>query len=131
MRIMHSGNMCNLYCSGCGEFLSSSSKAAGRGARCRKCDNKRKREERKRLQVRKQLVLIDRLGGICVHCNKEAIEDNMVCFDFHHIDKELKEDGIANMLAANRPIEIIEKEVDKCVLLCACCHRLHHHKYGY
>ena len=79
----------------------------------------------------RQLSLIKRLGGQCNHCKKEATENNMVCFDFHHVDKETKESSISDLLANSRPYKVIEEEADKCILLCACCHRLHHHKHGY
>ena len=125
------GSASHLFCTGCGVILTSASKCTGRGAKCRQCDNKRKREERKYRQVNLQLKLIERLGGKCTNCNKIVTKDNMVCFDFHHVNKEDKESAISNMLAESKPYKIIEKEADKCILLCACCHRLHHHINGY
>ena len=127
----HSGNQCNLFCTKCGVLLTSAIKGVGRGATCKACENSRKRKERKYRQLNIQLKLIERLGGKCTTCNKEATKENMVCFDFHHIHKEDKESAISNMLAESRPYKIIEKEADKCILLCACCHRLHHHINGY
>jgi len=131
MRLIHSGNMCNLFCSKCGVFLTSSLKGTGRGATCKKCSNKRKREERKKRQIKNQFSLIKLLGGKCSACSKEATKENMVCFDFHHIDASNKEDTISNMLGESRTYKEIEREAKKCVLLCACCHRLYHHKNGY
>ena len=80
---------------------------------------------------KKKLLVIESLGGGCLNCGKEATRENMVCFDFHHIIKEDKVDSLGNMLAAARPLEVILEEASKCVLYCACCHRLHHQKYGY
>jgi len=125
------GSASNLFCTGCGVILTSASKCTGRGAKCRQCDNKRKREERKRRQVKMQLELIEMLGGECRDCKKEANVDTMVCFDFHHINKEEKVAAVSDLLANSRPFKVIKEEAMKCVLLCACCHRLHHHKYGY
>lgn len=127
----HSGNQCNLFCTGCGVYMTSATKCVGRGATCRTCENKRKREERKRRAVKRQLELVDMLGGECKDCKKKADVDNMVCFDFHHINKKDKEEAVSELLAKSRPFKIIEEEAKKCVLLCACCHRLHHQKYGY
>ena len=127
----HSGNQCNLLCTKCGVFLTSAIKCAGRGATCKSCENKRKQKERKRRQISRQLSLIKRLGGKCTHCDKEATEDNMVCFDFHHTDKETKIERISELIAQSRPYKVIEEEADKCILLCACCHRLHHQEHGY
>ena len=130
MRITHRGNMCNLYCSKCGVFLTSASKVASRGAQCKSCENKRKRKERKFRQIKWQLSLIDMLGGACAHCGKQANEENMVCFDFHHIDPQQKVQAISTMLADSRPYKVIEEEAKKCLLLCACCHRLYHKEHG-
>ena len=125
------GSASHLFCTGCGVILTSSSKCTGRGAQCRQCANKRKREERKRRQVKMQLKLIERLGSKCTHCDKAANIDTMVCFDFHHINKERKEAAISELIAQSRPYKVIEEEADKCILLCACCHRLHHQEHGY
>ncbi len=93
--------------------------------------NRRKARERKERQTRYQWAAVEMLGGKCEGCDKEATLENMVCFDFHHINKEDKVDSLGNLLAASRPLKVILEEADKCVLLCACCHRLHHQKYGY
>jgi len=111
--------------------MTSATKCVGRGATCRSCENKRKRAERKRRSTKRQLELIEMLGGECRDCKKEANINTMVCFDFHHINKEEKVAAVSELLAASRPLRVILEEAEKCVLLCACCHRLHHQKYGY
>ena len=131
MRITHSGNMCNLFCSSCGSFLTTATKVVGRGAKCKKCENARKKGERVKAQIRKQVHLIKMLGSKCEHCSKGVNVFSMVCFDFHHINKQDKIDTIGNMLASNRPIEVLEEEAKKCIILCASCHRLYHHIHGY
>jgi predicted HNH restriction endonuclease len=45
--------------------------------------------------------------------------------DFHHIDKETKEFTIGAIKKGSK--EKILKEIDKCVCLCANCHREFHH----
>jgi len=125
------GSKSNLFCTGCGVYMTSATKSVGRGATCKPCENKRKRQERKRRQVRMQLELIEMLGNKCKGCAKEATVDNMVCFDFHHINPEEKVAGVSELLAMSRPFKVIKEEAEKCILYCACCHRLHHQKYGY
>ena len=125
------GSASSLFCTGCGVILTSASKCTGGGAKCKPCENRRKREERKRRQVKLQLQLIEMLGGKCRDCSREASIDNMICFDFHHINKEDKTAAVSDLLGNSRPFKTIEEEAKKCVLLCACCHRLHHQKYGY
>lgn len=41
---------------------------------------------------------------------------------FHHVDPEVKEYGISRMFSHVRGWEKIERELDKCVLLCLNCH---------
>jgi hypothetical protein len=64
-------------------------------------------------------------------CEKVVEEQTMVCFDFHHVDASNKKDSIGNMLSRNTAIDKLQEEADKCILLCACCHRLHHQEHGY
>lgn len=120
----------SLYCN-CGVMLTIDNVTKGDNSECKPCQNLRKSRERKERQTRYQWNAVQRLGGKCEGCGKEATIETMVCFDFHHINKEDKNDSVANMLASARPLSILLEEVDKCILFCACCHRLHHQKYGY
>ena len=47
------------------------------------------------------------------------------CMDHHHLDSKLKTKEVSRMLQSNS-WEKIEKEISKCVLLCANCHRKLH-----
>jgi predicted HNH restriction endonuclease len=42
--------------------------------------------------------------------------------DFHHVDSTKKEFGIGNS-GYTRSWEKVKKELDKCILVCANCHR--------
>lgn len=55
----------------------------------------------------------------CADCGREF---PVVCMDFDH--REGKEDNVATMVAEGRPIEVVKKEIAKCDLVCACCHRI-------
>lgn len=46
-------------------------------------------------------------------------------FDLHHLDMDEKEFGIAEHYL--KGIDVIKEELDKCVLLCARCHREEHY----
>ncbi len=64
---------------------------------------------------------IEYLGGKCFDCHgvfHEAI------YDFHHTNPKQK-DTQPSRLFGNR-WETLQQELDKCVLLCANCHRLRH-----
>lgn len=58
----------------------------------------------------------------CLVCNESAVE----CLDLHHINPETKTDTVSNLLSDNRPMRLVIEEVEKCVTLCANCHRKHH-----
>ena len=74
----------------------------------------RRGRERKRKSV-------EYLGGECSFCGI-VVPD--CAFDFHHEDPEEKELGPREALSLSW--ENCKKELDKCVLLCANCHRVHH-----
>ena len=77
------------------------------------------RERRHRL---KQWA-IEYLGGQCQICGLKS-PDNTV-YDFHHKDQFLKKSEISRMLMKTHMTpELLKLEVDKCMLLCANCHRV-------
>lgn len=69
-------------------------------------------------------------GGKCVQCGVRAFTElPAVCFDFHHKIKHDKSFTISRKIYLDNVIdeEILRKEIDKCVLLCANCHRTIHY----
>jgi hypothetical protein len=64
--------------------------------------------------------LLDSLS--CQLCPEDAKE----CLDFHHIDPTEKEDDVSNLLSSFRAMSRVIKEIEKCVCLCANCHRKVH-----
>lgn len=76
---------------------------------------KAKYDERKREAVKY-------LGGICQGC---GLEDECVnVYDFHHRNPEEKDFEIAQRRWIS--LDEMKKELDKCDLLCAICHRKLH-----
>lgn len=71
----------------------------------------------KRNAIRKELV--DSFGGKCMLC---GLVDDPIAYDFHHVNPSEKKISIASALRRSITKETWE-EVDKCVLLCAICHR--------
>lgn len=65
------------------------------------------------------------LGEKCVDCGVGSNKHNYVMFDFHHLDPTKKEVKRFTLSMSN---ERFHREVKKCVLLCANCHRLRHFK---
>ena len=77
----------------------------------------------KRWKQRK-IKYIKYLGGKCSNCGIQLTDENYSIFDFHHIDPSTKEFVWTKLRLLNE--SKILQELDKCVLLCANCHRLVH-----
>lgn len=60
----------------------------------------------------------------CEDCGYTS--DIPAVFDYHHLDPSTKEHEVSSML--DRKWDIVLKELNKCVLLCANCHRIRHYK---
>lgn len=65
-------------------------------------------------------------GGVCAAC---GLEYDPVCFDFHHADHTQKEFTISHI--AYKDWDSIKPELDKCILVCANCHRIIHKQEKY
>ena len=76
-----------------------------------------KRDERKRRAV-------EYLGGKCADCGYQT--DFMTVYDFHHKEERIGKKEISYLITANVGWEKMQKELDKCLLLCANCHRIRH-----
>lgn len=78
--------------------------------------------QRNRKRQRK-LKAIEMLGGKCSICGYNKCAASL---DFHHLDKSIKDKDIKEMMHLSW--KRIEKEISKCILLCANCHRELHYK---
>jgi len=58
----------------------------------------------------------------CVKCG----ESDNACLDWHHTDPTQK-DGSVSRLLSRRSKQTILEEIDKCICLCANCHRKLHY----
>jgi predicted HNH restriction endonuclease len=79
------------------------------------------KNKEKRIDRRTQAIKM--LGGCCSAC--KGVFDSIV-YDFHHLDPDKKEFAISEKALVSE--ERYFAEVEKCVLLCANCHRLEHKK---
>lgn len=62
----------------------------------------------------------------CIDCGRSFSEKYWLC-DFHHLDPTQKDFSIAyysNVVGREK----LMTEINKCIPLCACCHRDRHHK---
>lgn len=84
-------------------------------------DNRDRRQEASNKRNKeKKLKAIEYLGGRCHDCEQQY---EPCVYDFHHVDGT-KEKNPSAALAGS--FEKAKEELDKCVLLCANCHRLRH-----
>lgn len=58
----------------------------------------------------------------CADCG----ERHPACLEFHHKDRSDKSYTIARVISRASSVKAIMKEIDKCELLCANCHRKRH-----
>lgn len=113
------------------DFGTNKSKKNGYQSRCKDCqkeyrrkhyidniDAYKKKARKNKLKVR-QLIVDSKVGG-CVRCG----ENHPSCLDFHHPDdnKELTIGG-----PGDHGYLRVKKEIEKCIVLCANCHRKHHY----
>lgn len=89
--------------------------------KCRFCYHKAKKVL---LESHKRWVDEYKKGIKCSFC---GMSDYRV-IDFHHKGDEKKDFGISAGLAEKLGLERIKKEIDKCIPLCANCHRIVHFK---
>lgn len=71
----------------------------------------------------RKLEAIEYLGGACSECLQSF---PAAVYEFHHLDPLTKDRDPSKMMLMSR--ERLFNELDKCVLLCANCHRMVHHK---
>ena len=84
-----------------------------------------KRLQRLKRRDEKKQQCVDYKGGECVVCGFNKF---LAALEFHHLDPKIKDQNMAKQSARNLPFEKMKKELDKCVLLCANCHRGVHSK---
>ena len=83
---------------------------------CIKCKNKfHTKKKRKDLKIKS----IEYKGGCCENCGYNKCVDAL---EFHHLDSTQKDFGIAAS-GITRSWDKMKVELDKCILLCANCHR--------
>ena len=70
--------------------------------------------------IKRKYEIILARGGKCEIC---GYNKNISALEFHHKNPEEKDFQIDARHFSNRSLETLQKELDKCILLCANCHR--------
>lgn len=91
---------------------------------CKPCKdglNKKERNEKSRiLDYSRKNNWILKSGGECNLCGYNKYQEAL---DFHHIDPKLKSFELSPSYCRSKSEEEIQTEIEKCILLCATCHR--------
>ena len=66
-----------------------------------------------------EFVASVKLGKPCTDCGREFPP---VCMDFHHRDPGAKDFSVSQA----KTVTQVQAEIEKCDLICACCHRIRH-----
>lgn len=126
----------NKICTKCGiekpieEFYKNKTKRDGHSSICKDCQreadrryylsNKDKVRKRAKVFHKKVMDYINSRKSIgCYICS----EKDIACLDFHHLRDKVTE--VAKLIG-NDNLTQIKTEIDKCVVLCANCHRKLH-----
>lgn len=139
---------CGAEVKGCGKcrswlpldnFCLDKSNKTGRGYWCKSCATantranyqgwkedpnwvESKRERGRGLARDAKRRAVDYMGNRCVDCGKSYPD---YIYDFHHLSGETKVDNPSAIL--KKSWEKAKQELDKCVLVCANCHRERHY----
>jgi hypothetical protein len=60
----------------------------------------------------------------CADCG----ESRTATLDFHHTDPKSTDRKVHKLVSDGHTKLRIQKEIDKCIVLCSNCHRIHHHE---
>jgi predicted HNH restriction endonuclease len=116
-------DLSNKQCSKCRKFFSleffhkDSFKRLEVSSYCKKCALVGTRERHRRSKQN----IVKMFGGKCTDCGGEF---HPAVYDFHHTDPNTKEGHIKDFIKLG--LKGARSELDKCVLLCANCHRTRH-----
>lgn len=76
--------------------------------------------QQKERGINKKIKAVLSLGGKCTSC---GYNKNLAALEFHHIDPSTKEFALDLRVFSNLSDVKLNIELEKCVLLCANCHR--------
>lgn len=82
--------------------------------------------KRTKLRREKKSFWVKQFGGVCGKCNLEWPD---YVFEFHHTDPNKKEYTPSKLFMLSD--DNIEKELQKCIMVCSNCHKIIHHEDGY
>lgn len=103
------------------EFYQQSDRKNGQSY-CKSCFNDYCQER----WINKKINAIEYKGGCCQDCKLSLKDTHYSVFEFHHLDPSKKDADWTKLRLTSG--DKIKAELEKCVLLCANCHRIRHAK---
>lgn len=70
--------------------------------------------------LKRKQEIVSNLGGKCAIC---GYQNNLAALEFHHVDPSQKKHPLDLRHFSNMTLEALQQEIDKCILVCANCHR--------
>lgn len=113
-------------CTKCGkelpitDFNWRNKQAGTRRSECKYCHSD---YMKKQYQQKRQAIEQIKTQCCCAKCG----ESRGYVLDFHHKDPSMKENTVARLVAGNYQLDKAKQEIEKCVVLCANCHREFHY----
>ena len=95
-------------------------KKGTRRADCKECHSGYMKQQ---YAQKKSIIEEQKAQQKCAKCG----ESRGYVLDYHHLNPKEKEITIARMTSNKYKLEDIQKEVEKCIVFCANCHREFHH----
>ena len=90
------------------------------GGYCKNCSNQYHAERIKKVKLK----MIQYKDCKCLDCELKLENTHQCVFDFHHLDPKEKDPNWDKI--QYQKWDKIKDELDKCVMLCANCHRIRH-----
>jgi hypothetical protein len=96
---------------------------------CKKCEQERHRIHylkhggQKERRIRTKIEKVDYKGGVCVLCGYDKYVGSL---EFHHVNPDEKDHEKTSI---DMSLERCKSELDKCILVCANCHREIHNGF--
>jgi hypothetical protein len=74
--------------------------------------------------IDRKVIEINKKGGECLDCKLRLKDSHYAVFEFHHLDPSQKDFNWTKLRLRSQAD--VDKELAKCVCLCANCHRIRH-----
>lgn len=105
------------------EFFKPSKTTGKKQSYCKPCNNRNTLYRQQQFKIK----CLEYLGG--ASCQKCDYDKCIGALEFHHIDPSQKDFQLSKYKNTSweKTQDIVKQELDKCIVLCANCHREAHH----